>query len=198
MLLPTFPVGQLSETEQGNIQTHLCTGPVVCAADAMLHTTCAFHTTFFFIPCLFFSMAAILSLGPQCCWQCYFVLECLLACVVLTSGLCAIAAVRAAPPFEAWQYLKLSCWAAASHHSPYSMSYRYRAQFLWISVFILLYCEHIFFLAALFPKKVLSLHWRSVRSLVAMTAASRTRCSTQFCSPRAILYIRTSSSQPHH
>jgi hypothetical protein len=37
--------------------------------------------------------------------------------------------------------------------SPYSMSYRYRTQFLWISIFILLYCEHIFFLAGLVSQK---------------------------------------------
>jgi hypothetical protein len=37
--------------------------------------------------------------------------------------------------------------------SPYSMSYRYRTQFLWISIFILLYCEHIFFLAGFVSQK---------------------------------------------
>jgi branched-subunit amino acid ABC-type transport system permease component len=37
--------------------------------------------------------------------------------------------------------------------SPYSMSYQYRTQFLWIFIFILLYCKHIPFLAGLVSQK---------------------------------------------
>jgi len=33
------------------------------------------------------------------------------------------------------------------------MSYHYRTQFLWISIFILLYCEYIFFLAGFVSQK---------------------------------------------
>jgi hypothetical protein len=87
-----------------------------------------------------------------------FILACLLwdlGCadfVVFTSGLCTI---TAAPPAGASAIFQTQLCLAGVHHLtslPYSMPYHTR--FLWILIFILLFFEHVFFLAGYVPPEI--------------------------------------------
>lgn len=191
MLLPTSPVLVLADRK--GTRRHFKLSYAGVDNDAMLPHNVAFHTTFFFILMFLWQPFQVLDPG-----QIIAMCECLV-CFKRNHG-CDFCD-RGPRHLGAW-YFKLSHGLRAFIIlpfiiSPYTMSYHYHTQFLWISVFMLLYCEHIFFLAGFVSQKGSQLALEGCLEPSCYDSSSRLAREYPVLLAKEWFYIRTSSSQPH-